>query len=83
MHLVLLSHFKFVLVEHEKHLLVKVLLQIVFDEGFLHGGSALSSMHLLALQHLVELLLASSQKQFFEIHFRVIWIIKLFEKADA
>ena len=59
MHLVLLADLKLVLIENEQHLLVEVVLQVIFKECFLHGGPALTPVHLLSLKHLVELLLAS------------------------
>ena len=83
MHLVLLPHFELVVVKDEKHGLVEVLLEVVLDESFLHRGSPFAPMHLLSLQHLVELLLATSQDQLAEIHLRVIRVVKLFEKLHA
>ena len=82
-HLVLLSHLQLVLVKNEKHLLVEVLLKIIFDKGFFHRGTPFSSVHLLALEHLIKLLLAACQKKFLEVHLCVLWIVEFFEKADA
>ena len=40
-------------------------------------------MHLLALKHLIELLLAPVKKKFLEIHFGVVRVVKLLEEANA
>ena len=71
------------MVVNEKHLLVEVLLEVILDEGFFERGSSLPSIHLLSLQHFVELSLATRQKQLPKVHLRVLRIIKLFEKAHA
>ena len=83
MHLVLLAYLELVLVENKQHLLVEVVLQVIFKECFFHGGPALTSVHLLSLKHLVELLLASIKQEFLKVHFGVLWVIKLLEKTDA
>ena len=83
MHLVLLLHFKLVVVVHEEHLLIEVLLQVVLDVGLFERSSSLPSINLLTLQHFVELSLASRQKQLFKVHFSVVRIVKLLKEADA
>jgi len=82
-HLVLLAHFKLVLVEDKEHMLVEVLTQIILQHGLLHGRAPLTPISLLPLQHLVELLLAPVEKKFSEIHLSVVCIIKLLEEAHA
>ena len=83
MHLVLLLHFKLVVVVHEEHLLIEVLLQVVLDVGLFERSSSLPSINLLTLQHFVELSLASRQKQLLKVHFCVVRIVKLLKEADA
>mmetsp|Transcript_5791 Transcript_5791/g.7810 ORF Transcript_5791/g.7810 Transcript_5791/m.7810 type:complete len:256 (-) Transcript_5791:1093-1860(-) len=83
MHLVLLLHLQLVLVKDEKHLFVEVLRKIVLDHGLFERGSSLSTVHLLALQHLVELSLAARQEQLFKIHLGVVLVVKLLEEAHA
>ena len=83
MHLVLLLHFKLVVVVHEEHLLIEVLLQVVLDVGLFERSSSLPSINLLTLQHFVELSLASRQKQLLKVHFSVVRIVKLLKEADA
>ena len=40
-------------------------------------------MHLLSLEHLVELSLAPRQQKLSEVHLSAIWVIKLLEEADT
>ena len=83
MHLVLLSHLQLVVVENVEHLLCEILLQIVLYESFFKRCAPLSSVHLLPLQHFVELLLAAGQEQLSEVHFSVVWVVKFLEKLHA
>ena len=83
MHLVLLLHFKLVVVVHEEHLLIEVLLQVVLDVGLFERSSSLPSINLLTLQHFVELSLASRQKQLLKVHFSVVRIVELFKETYA
>ena len=83
MHLVLLSNLELVLIEDEQHLFVEVLAQVIFKECFLHGGPTFAPVHLLSLEHLVELLLASIQQKLLKVHFGVLGVVKLLEKAGA
>ena len=61
MHLVLLLPLQLVLVKHKKHLLVEVLLEVIFDQILLHGGTPLAPVVLLTLEHFIELTLAASE----------------------
>ena len=83
MHLVLLPHLKLILIKEQDSLSVEILAQVIFQHGFLHRGTPLSSICLLSLQHLVELLLAAIEEQLSEVHLGVLRVIKLFEEADA
>ena len=83
MHLVLLASLELIFLEHEKHLLVKVLLQVILDQSLLHAGPPLTSMDLLTLDHLEELLLAPIEKQLFKVHLSVVRVIKFLEEAHA
>ena len=83
MHLVLLTKLELILIENKQHLLVEVLSQVIFKECFLHGGPALTPVHLLSLKHLVELLLASVKQKLLKVHFSILGIIKLLKKSYA
>ena len=83
MHLVLLSHFKLILIKEQDCLPVEILAQIILQHGFLHRSTPLTPVCLLSLQHLVELLLAAVKEQLSEVHFGVFRVIKLLEESDA